>query len=127
MFGFKKKGAGSTAASPAHPDAESGLRSRRTSSEPISIAQALDGDLENKSVQELESYAVNKSEETTKSVNNCLKIAEDIREDATRTLETLHQQGEQIHRTHEMAVGIDQDLSKVYLCFLSCMAMDTVC
>ncbi|KNA20049.1 hypothetical protein SOVF_055990 [Spinacia oleracea] len=112
MFGFKKKGAGSTAASPAHPDAESGLRSRRTSSEPISIAQALDGDLENKSVQELESYAVNKSEETTKSVNNCLKIAEDIREDATRTLETLHQQGEQIHRTHEMAVGIDQDLSK---------------
>ncbi|KAL2906682.1 putative SNAP25 homologous protein SNAP30 [Bienertia sinuspersici] len=72
----------------------------------------MDGGLENKSTQELESYAVNKAEETTKSVNNCLKIAEDIREDATKTLETLHQQGEQIHRTHQMAAGIDQDLSK---------------
>ncbi|KAL2923612.1 putative SNAP25 homologous protein SNAP30 [Bienertia sinuspersici] len=104
MFGFKKK----NAASPAHSDADSGLRSRRTSSEPIPATE----DLENRSTQELETYAVNKAEETTKSVNNCLKIAEDIREDASNTLETLHQQGEQIHRTHQMAVNIDQDLSK---------------
>ena len=67
------------------------------------------------SVQELESYAVNKAEDTTKSVNNCLKIAEDIRQDATRTLDTLHQQGEQIHRTHMMAADMDKDLSKVCL------------
>lgn len=69
-------------------------------------------DFDSMSVQELESYAVNKAEDTTKSVNNCLKIAEDIREDATRTLDTLHQQGEQIHRTHVMAANMDRDLSK---------------
>ncbi|CAN1296620.1 SNAP25 homologous protein SNAP33 [Linum perenne] len=39
----------------------------------------------------LEDYAVYKAEETTKAVNGCLKIAEDIREDATKTLITLHQ------------------------------------
>ncbi|WVZ11532.1 hypothetical protein V8G54_016062, partial [Vigna mungo] len=58
------------------------------------------GRLENQSVQELESYAVYKAEKTTNSVNNCLKIAENIREDATKTLVTLHQQGEQITRSH---------------------------
>ncbi|XP_057481994.1 putative SNAP25 homologous protein SNAP30 [Actinidia eriantha] len=69
-------------------------------------------DFDSMSVQELESYVVNKAEDTTKSVNNCLKIAEDIRKDATRTLDTLHQQGEQIHRTHIMAADMDKDLSK---------------
>ncbi|KAL2546694.1 putative SNAP25-like proteinous protein SNAP30 [Forsythia ovata] len=69
-------------------------------------------DLETMSVQELEGYAVNQAEDTTKSVNNCVKIAEDIRQDATRTLDVLHQQGEQIHRTHEMAVDMDRDLSR---------------
>ncbi|XP_038891847.1 putative SNAP25 homologous protein SNAP30 [Benincasa hispida] len=70
------------------------------------------GGLENQSVQELENYAVYKAEETTKSVNNCLKIAEDIREDATKTLDMLHKQGEQIERTHRMAADMDKDLSK---------------
>lgn len=70
------------------------------------------GGLENQSVQELENYAVYKSEETTSSVNNCLKIAEDIREDATRTLDMLHNQGEQIRRTHEVVADTDKDLSK---------------
>ncbi|BBH03993.1 soluble N-ethylmaleimide-sensitive factor adaptor protein 33 [Prunus dulcis] len=51
------------------------------------------GGVENQSVEELENYAVYKAEETTKSVNGCLKIAEEIREDATKTLVTLHQQG----------------------------------
>ncbi|XAR65256.1 hypothetical protein NMG60_11009310 [Bertholletia excelsa] len=64
------------------------------------------------SQQELENYAVSQAEETTQSVNNCLRIAEDIRQDATKTLETLHQQGEQIHRTHVMAANMDKDLSK---------------
>ncbi|KAF9610043.1 hypothetical protein IFM89_019771 [Coptis chinensis] len=41
-----------------------------------------------------------------------LKIAEDIRDDATKTLITLHQQGEQITRTHEVVANIDQDLSR---------------
>ncbi|KAK1415993.1 hypothetical protein QVD17_31781 [Tagetes erecta] len=69
-------------------------------------------DLDNMSTQELEGYAVDQAEETTKSVNNCLKIAEDIRDDANKTLDTLHTQGEQIHRTHEKAADMDKDLSK---------------
>ncbi|EPS65928.1 hypothetical protein M569_08848, partial [Genlisea aurea] len=68
-------------------------------------------DLDQMSKQELESYAVDRAEETTKSVNNCLKIAEDIKQDAGRTLETLHEQGDQIHRTHDMAADMDRDLS----------------
>ncbi|WCJ22141.1 soluble N-ethylmaleimide-sensitive factor adaptor protein 30 [Euphorbia peplus] len=70
------------------------------------------GGLENQSVQELENYAVHKAEDVTNSVNNCLKIAEDIRGDATRTLDMLHAQGEQINRTHNMAVDMDKDLHK---------------
>ncbi|KAK4479276.1 hypothetical protein RD792_014787 [Penstemon davidsonii] len=70
------------------------------------------GGLENQTVEELESYSVYKAEETTNSVNNCLKIAVDIREDATKTLVTLHQQGEQITRTHMVAADIDHDLSR---------------
>ncbi|KAL4384383.1 hypothetical protein GQ457_15G006120 [Hibiscus cannabinus] len=70
------------------------------------------GGLENQQVQELENYAVYKAEETTKSVDNCLKIAEEMREGATNTLITLHQQGEQITRTHNVAAGIDHDLSR---------------
>lgn len=89
---------------------------KRTSSEPGQLKQQANGDpdaLENKSVQELEQYAVNKAQETTTSVNNCLRIAENIREDATKTLDMLHQQGDQIHRTHVMAADMDKDLSKV--------------
>ncbi|KAJ8752700.1 hypothetical protein K2173_007010 [Erythroxylum novogranatense] len=71
-----------------------------------------DGGLENQPVQELENYAVYKAEETTKAVNGCLKIAEEIREDATKTLITLHQQGEQIIKTHNIAVEMDHDLSR---------------
>ncbi|XP_073040000.1 SNAP25 homologous protein SNAP33-like [Primulina eburnea] len=70
------------------------------------------GGLENQSVQELENYAVYKAEETTNAVNGCLKIAEDMRDDATKTLITLHQQGEQITRTHMVAADIDHDLSR---------------
>lgn len=71
------------------------------------------GGVENQSVQELENYAVYKAEETTKAVNGCLKIAEEIRDNATQTLVTLHQQGEQITRTHMVAADIDYDLSRV--------------
>ncbi|RDY04800.1 SNAP25-likeous protein SNAP33 [Mucuna pruriens] len=70
------------------------------------------GGLESQSVQELENYAVYKAEETTKSVNSCLKIAEEMREDATKTLVMLHDQGEQITRSHHVAADIDHDLSR---------------
>lgn len=75
------------------------------------------GGIEDQSLQELENYAVYKAEETTKTVNQCLKLAEDIREDATKTLVTLHQQGEQITRTHMVAADMDHDLSRV--CFIN--------
>ena len=71
------------------------------------------GGVQNQSVQDLENYAVYKAEETTKTTNNCLKIAEEIREDATKTLGMLHQQGEQITRTHMMAADTERDLSRV--------------
>ncbi len=76
------------------------------------------GGVENQSVQELENYSVYKAEETTKTVNSCLKIAEDMREDATKTLVNLHQQGEQITRTHMVAADIDHDLSRVSFLFV---------
>ncbi|XP_047338756.1 SNAP25 homologous protein SNAP33-like [Impatiens glandulifera] len=70
------------------------------------------GGLDNQSVQELESYAGYKSEETTKTVNSCLKIAEDMRETATKTMIELHDQGEKLTRTHMAAADIDHDLSR---------------
>ena len=73
------------------------------------------GGLENQSIQELENYAAYRAEETTKAVYNCLKIAGDIRETASETLVTLHQQGEQITKTHMVAAEIDHDLSMVCL------------
>ena len=76
-------------------------------------ATLVSGGLQSQTMEYLENYAVYKAEDTTNSVNNCLKIAENIREDATRTLDTLHMQGQQIERTHVMAVDIDKDLNKV--------------
>lgn len=70
------------------------------------------GGLEGQNEEELENYAAYKSEETTTTVNNCLKIASEIREDASKTMVMLHQQGEQLVRTHETAAGIDHDLSR---------------
>lgn len=70
------------------------------------------GGLQSQSVEDLEEYAVYKAEETTKSVNNCRKIAEEMREDATKTLVMLHHQGEQITRSHDIAAGIDHNLSR---------------
>ncbi|KAG2600358.1 SNAP25 homologous protein SNAP33-like [Panicum virgatum] len=70
------------------------------------------GGLESQSVQELEGYAAYKAEETTSRVQGCVRIAEEMRDTASKTLVTVHQQGQQIHRTHMMAVDIDQDLSR---------------
>jgi hypothetical protein len=73
------------------------------------------GGIQNQSTQELEGYVVCKAEETTQKVNDCVRIAEEMREGASNTLVQLHQQGQQIERTHLTAVDIDQDLSRV--CF----------
>ncbi|KAL6645098.1 hypothetical protein ACP70R_016706 [Stipagrostis hirtigluma subsp. patula] len=63
------------------------------------------------SVQDLENYAVIKAQETSHKVNDCVRAAEAIREDATQTLLTLHRQGEQIMRSHQVAADIERDLS----------------
>ncbi|GJV18446.1 hypothetical protein Tco_1367466 [Tanacetum coccineum] len=65
------------------------------------------GGIENHDVQELEHYAAYKSEETTKTVNSALKIAETY-EKMPLTMITLHQQGEQITRTHMATADIEQ-------------------
>uniref|UniRef100_A0A1J3JF07 SNAP25 homologous protein SNAP33 n=1 Tax=Noccaea caerulescens TaxID=107243 RepID=A0A1J3JF07_NOCCA len=64
------------------------------------------GGVENQTIQQLE------SEETTRTVQGCLKVAQVIRSDATRTLVMLNEQGEQITRTHQKAVDIDHHLSR---------------
>ncbi|KAK4358023.1 hypothetical protein RND71_023633 [Anisodus tanguticus] len=130
MLGFRKPKPES-ATTNTTPDEKHGTKpGRRTSSEPVLVTPEDDDfrtssssgtrnkhkskteDFDNMSMQELEGYAVNQAKETTSSVNNCLKIAEDIRQEGAQTLDTLHKQGEQIHRTHMMAVDMDRDLSK---------------
>lgn len=53
------------------------------------------------------------AEKTTADARRVLKIAQDTREIGVNTLVTLHEQGEQIRRTHQTAVQVDQELSKV--------------
>ncbi|KAK9060104.1 hypothetical protein SSX86_020813 [Deinandra increscens subsp. villosa] len=138
MFGFRRA---ATPAPPVETETEKKeVPSRKTASEPpVPVADSKKGsanayddddddffgkaktsklrkkskaELDNMSTQELEHYAVDQAEETTKSVQNCLKIAEDIRDDANKTLDTLHAQGDQIHRTHEKTADMEKDLSR---------------
>ena len=62
---------------------------------------------------ELEQQAVTKSKEVTGNLRNVLRIAEDTKQIGSTTLVTLKDQGEQIARTHEKVVQIDQELAKV--------------
>lgn len=79
-----------------------------------------EGAFENQSVEDLENYSLCKSAETTETINDCMKIAEEIREDATKTLVSLHHQGDQITRAHAEASNIDYDLSRVIAsCFFT--------
>ncbi|KAI4387526.1 hypothetical protein MLD38_005353 [Melastoma candidum] len=125
MFGFKKSPANNLP--PKHTSASddfdlddgrannSNSLGRRTASEPVlpSLAIITRGVVALPRFGfELEHYAAYKAEETTNTVNNCLRIAEDIKGDATRTLDMLHQQGEQITRTHQMVADTEKDLSK---------------
>lgn len=70
-------------------------------------------DYVNHAVQDLENHALDKSRETTSAIVNLVKVAEDTRGVAGSTLETLHDQGAQIQRTHEKAVHLDQHLERV--------------
>ncbi|CAL4913233.1 unnamed protein product [Urochloa decumbens] len=84
-------------------DSEAPSKPSRAQSVPVKRAD--------QSVQELEDYAIAKARETTYKVNDCVRAAEAIREDATQTLQTLHRQGEQIMRSHHLAADIEQDLT----------------
>ncbi|CAM0954492.1 unnamed protein product [Alopecurus aequalis] len=70
------------------------------------------GGVQAQSVEDLQGYAAYKAQETTQRVDGCLRIAEEMRDTASKTLLTVHQQGQQIRRTHAMALDIDQDLSR---------------
>lgn len=50
-----------------------------------------------------------------KPYKGCLKVAQGIRSDATRTLVMLNEQGEKITRTHQKTVDIDHDLREMRL------------
>ncbi|KAG6553198.1 hypothetical protein Mapa_005258 [Marchantia paleacea] len=63
-------------------------------------------------VEQLEQHAVSKSQDTTSSIKNCVRIAEDTMGVATKTMETLHDQADQIRRTHETALRVDDELSR---------------
>jgi hypothetical protein len=79
-------------------------------------------ELEYRSSEELEGYAIQKSKDTTGVLQNCLKVAEEMRGDATKTLLALHSQGEQLRKTHEVAVEMDRNLKHVSLKFSSCIS-----
>ncbi|KAK4775286.1 hypothetical protein SAY86_010221 [Trapa natans] len=70
------------------------------------------GGFENRSIQELENYAVYKAKETTRDANNCVKIAEEIKDTATKTLTKLQEQGDQITQAHMTVAYIDHYLNK---------------
>jgi hypothetical protein len=74
----------------------------------------------NQAVQDLEKYALKKSQDTTSTIKNCVRVAEDTMGIGVQTLITLHDQGIQIERTHEKAVDIDQHLSRVKYIFSQC-------
>ncbi|CAM6112354.1 unnamed protein product [Calypogeia fissa] len=63
-------------------------------------------------VEELEQVAVKKTQDTTSSIKNAIRIAKDTKGVATTTLKTLHHQGEQIRRTHHTAVRVDEELGR---------------
>ncbi|KAK3148003.1 hypothetical protein QOZ80_3BG0289410 [Eleusine coracana subsp. coracana] len=92
-------------ANPFDSDSDSEVPSRPSRAQSVPVQRA------DQSVQELEHYAVTKAEETSSKVNDCVRAAEAIREDAAQTLMTLHRQGEQIMYSHQIAADIERDLS----------------
>nr|CAB3501623.1 unnamed protein product [Digitaria exilis] len=103
---YKKQSSMGTPVHKTNPfDSDSEVPSRPSRAQSVPVRRT---DL---SVQELEDYAVTKARETTHKVNDCVRAAEAIREDATQTSLTLHRQGEQIMRSHQVAADIEQDLT----------------
>lgn len=71
-----------------------------------------DNPLRKAELEELHAVALQQSQAVTESLRNVRKITEDTKAVASQTLVTLKEQGEQISRTHEKAVHLDQELAK---------------
>jgi hypothetical protein len=65
-------------------------------------------------VQDLEVYVAYKAEVTMQRVDKCLRVIEETRETASRTLVTVRQQGQQSRHTHAMALDIDQVIKIIF-------------
>jgi hypothetical protein len=73
------------------------------------------GHEENRAVRDLQAYAMHKPQETLSTIKNCLRVAEQTKDAAGETMALLHAQGDQILRTHETVVKVDQHLTVVIL------------
>jgi hypothetical protein len=71
------------------------------------------GHEENQAMHDLQAYAIHKPQETMSTIKNCLKVAEETKDAAGETMALLHAQGDQIQRTHETVVKVDQHLTVV--------------
>ncbi|CAM6033013.1 unnamed protein product [Sphagnum compactum] len=69
------------------------------------------GHEENRAMQDLQAYAIQKPQETMATIKNCLKVAEETKDAAGETMALLHAQGDQIQQTHETVVKVDQHLT----------------
>jgi len=72
---------------------------------------AAQGHEENRAVRDLQAYAMLKPQETLSTIKNCLRVAEQTKDAAGDTMALLHVQGDQILRTHETVVKVDQHLT----------------
>ncbi|TVU47958.1 hypothetical protein EJB05_07576 [Eragrostis curvula] len=90
---------------PFDSDSDSEVPSRPSRAQSVPVQRS------EQSMQDLEHYDVVKAKETSSKVNDCVRAAEAIREDAAQTLMALHRQGEQIMHSHQIAADIERDLS----------------
>ncbi|KAE8732922.1 SNAP25-like proteinous protein SNAP29 [Hibiscus syriacus] len=109
MFGFMKS---KEKPADAEDNQDAMSPARRTSSDPVLLADSMEDDT-GKGKKKQSSASTRPS-----PARNRDKYKDDFRDSGglqaqnSKTLDTLHQQGEQIERTSQMAVGMDKDLSK---------------
>ncbi|CAM6114025.1 unnamed protein product [Calypogeia fissa] len=70
-----------------------------------------EAEMETRSVDQLESYAVIRSQDVSQNIRDCVKVAEETTGIASATMEMLHEQGGQIRRSHLAAVRVEEDLT----------------
>lgn len=73
--------------------------------------QLTESEMETRSVDQLESYAILRSQDVSQNIRDCVKVAEETTGIASATMEMLHEQGGQIKRSHLAAVKVEEELS----------------